>query len=323
MKLAHVFRTPAKTRWLALSIWLLIVLAPLVSGMHFFARAMRGDYPPQADSIGIPIFLHLLLFFPFELRSLRGLKSYQGGLFLFSFSRRRPWSALASTVGTIYPIGMWCLAMIVDGVQSGFYGTALFFILRAYAFLLLRAGLMRSYDMPFPISSRPFGIALGSNLGDREANLRRGVALLVERVHPTAIIAGGCYETAPVDCEPGTQAFLNSVIEIQAACTPAELHTHLQAVEQTMGRPVVREKNSPRSLDLDLLYAGDFVSDDPVLTLPHPRLHLRRFVLQPLADIRSELILPGHQRTIAEHLGALTDDPDEVRLVQKVWMKTV
>lgn len=170
---------------------------------------------------------------------------------------------------------------------------------------------------------RPFGIALGSNLGDREANLRRGVALLVERVHPTAIIAGGCYETAPVDCEPGTQAFLNSVIEIEAACTPEGLHTHLQAVEQAMGRPVVREKNSPRSLDLDLLYAGDFVSDDPVLIVPHPRLHLRRFVLQPLADIRPELILPGHQCSIAEHLAAITDDPGEVRLVQKVWMKTV
>ena len=181
-----------------------------------------------------------------------------------------------------------------------------------------------------PLSSTvnsPFGIALGSNLGDRAANLRRGVAMLVERVHPSVIIVGACYETAPVDCEPGTQAFLNSVIEIEAACTPQEMHAHLQAVELAMGRPAVREKNAPRSLDLDLLYAGDFVSDDPVLIVPHPRLHLRRFVLQPLADIRPGLILPGHQCSIAEHLAEhlaeLTDDPDEVRLVQKVWMKAV
>lgn len=168
-----------------------------------------------------------------------------------------------------------------------------------------------------------FGIAIGTNLGDRLANLQRGVALLVERVQPADVIAGGCYETAPVDCAPGTQAFLNSVIEIEAACTPQEMHAHLQAVELAMGRPAIREKNAPRSLDLDLLYAGDFVSDDPVLVVPHPRLHLRRFVLQPLADIRPALILPGHQRSIAEHLAALTDDPDEVRLVQKEWMKAV
>lgn len=167
------------------------------------------------------------------------------------------------------------------------------------------------------------GIALGTNLGDREANLRRGLELLIERVKPAMILAGGVYETAPVDCAPGTQAFLNSVIEIKAACTPQELQAHLQAIEQAMGRPAVRERNSPRSLDLDLLYAGDYVSDDPVLIVPHPRLHLRRFVLQPLADIRPELILPGHQRSIAEHLAALTDDPDEVRLVQKVWMKAL
>lgn len=173
------------------------------------------------------------------------------------------------------------------------------------------------------IANLPFGIAIGTNLGDREANLRSGFSMLSERVQPAVIIAGGVYETEPVDCEPGTQAFLNSVIEIEAACTPQEMHAHLQAIEQAMGRPAVRERNSPRALDLDLLYAGDYVSDDPVLIVPHPRLHLRRFVLQPLADIRPELILPGHQRSIAEHLAALTDDPDEVRLVQKVWMKAL
>lgn len=170
------------------------------------------------------------------------------------------------------------------------------------------------------VNSR-FGIAIGTNLGDREANLQRGLAMLIERAQPAVILAGGVYETEPVDCAPGTQAFLNSVVEIEAACTPQEMHAHLQAIEQAMGRPVLREKNSPRSLDLDLLYAGDFVSDDPVLIVPHPRLHLRRFVLQPLADIRPDLMLPGHTLTIAEHLAALTDDPASVRLIKKGWMK--
>ncbi len=164
-----------------------------------------------------------------------------------------------------------------------------------------------------------FGIALGSNLGDREANLKRGLQMLVERIRPSLVTAGGIYETEPVDCAPGTQAFLNTVVELEAAVSPRELHEHLQAVEQAMGRPALREKNSPRPLDLDLLYAGDFVSGDPVLIVPHPRLHLRRFVLQPLADIRPGLVLPGHSRSIAEHLAGLKDDPSEVRLLKKAW----
>jgi len=166
-----------------------------------------------------------------------------------------------------------------------------------------------------------FGIAIGTNLGDREANLQRGFAMLIERVQPVAVLAGGVYETEPVDCAPGTQAFLNSVIELEAACTPQGMHAHLQAIEQAMGRPSVREKNAPRSLDLDLLYAEDYVSDDPVLIVPHPRLHLRRFVLQPLADIRPDLVLPGHTLSITEHLTALQDDPASVRLIKKDWMK--
>jgi 2-amino-4-hydroxy-6-hydroxymethyldihydropteridine diphosphokinase len=166
-----------------------------------------------------------------------------------------------------------------------------------------------------------FGIALGTNLGNREWNLQRGLTLLMERVHPITILAGGLYETEPIDCVPGTQAFLNSVIELEAPCSPREMHVHLQAIEKAMGRPPVREKNAPRSLDLDLLYAGDFVSDDPALTVPHPRLHLRRFVLQPLVDIHSDLVLPRNTLTVSAHLAALTDDPDSVHLIKKAWMK--
>lgn len=148
-----------------------------------------------------------------------------------------------------------------------------------------------------------FGIALGSNLGDRAENIRRGIELLLERVPGVRLAASApVYETEPVDCAPGTQAFLNTVIEIEANCTPQELHAHLKAVESALGRPEQRERNSPRTLDLDLLYADDVVSDDPALTLPHPRLHLRRFVLQPLADIRPDLILPGQRQSVAKLL---------------------
>ena len=161
-----------------------------------------------------------------------------------------------------------------------------------------------------------FGIALGSNLGDRAANLRRGIDLLMLRVPDCRITAkGGVYETEPVNCAPDTQAFLNTVIEIEIPSTPRELYAHLAAVERELGRAAVREKNTPRTLDLDLLYAGDVVSDDPLLIIPHPRLHLRRFVLQPLADIRPNLKLPGQDRTIEEHLAALQDDPSCVKRV--------
>lgn len=151
-----------------------------------------------------------------------------------------------------------------------------------------------------------FGIALGSNLGDRAENMRRGVELLLARVPGIRLNASAqVYETEPVDCAPGTQAFLNTVIEVAADCLPHELHAHLKAIEQELGRPEQRERNSPRTLDLDLLYADDVVSDDPVLTLPHPRMHLRRFVLEPLADIRPELVLPGQKVSVGKLLAGL------------------
>lgn len=109
--------------------------------------------------------------------------------------------------------------------------------------------------------------------------------------------------------------FLNSVCEIAADVPPQELHQHLMKIESALGRPRIRGKNEPRTLDLDLLYAGDWVSDDPALTVPHPRLHLREFVLRPLADFRPNLVLPGQTQTIIELLAALPDDPD-MRLLE-------
>ena len=150
-----------------------------------------------------------------------------------------------------------------------------------------------------------FGIALGSNVGDRAENLRQGIAMLKSRLPGARIVTAPVYETAPVDCAPGTQAFLNTVIELEAELPPHELHAHLKAIETALGRPEQHERNSPRPLDLDILYADDLVLDDATLTIPHPRLHLRRFVLQPLADIRPDLILPLQTRSVAELLAKL------------------
>jgi 2-amino-4-hydroxy-6-hydroxymethyldihydropteridine diphosphokinase len=152
-----------------------------------------------------------------------------------------------------------------------------------------------------------FAIALGSNLGDRAANIQRGISLLLAAPVPGIRLNASApvYETEPVDCAPGTQAFLNTVIEVSADCTPHELHTQLKTIEHALGRPDQRERNSPRTLDLDMLYADGVISTDPALILPHPRMHLRRFVLEPLADIRPDLVLPSQTQTVAQLLSAL------------------
>ncbi len=158
-----------------------------------------------------------------------------------------------------------------------------------------------------------YGIAMGSNLGDRAANLRSGVAQILEAIPDARLKAeASLYETEPVDCAPGTQAFLNTVIEVESAIAPCDMREVLAGIEQAMGRPSDHGKNEPRTLDLDILYAGDWVSDDPVLIVPHPRLHERRFVLAPLAEIRGELTLPGFSQPVAKLLAGLGDDPSSV-----------
>ncbi len=161
-----------------------------------------------------------------------------------------------------------------------------------------------------------YGIALGSNLGDRLGNLRRGVQEMLERLEDGALLATApVYETEPVDCPPGSPGFFNTVIEIESSRSPHAVQRVLQSIERLLGRPEEREHHAPRPLDLDILYADEMLIDDEVLTLPHPRLHQRRFVLQPLADIRPSLVLPGQVLTVAELLAALTDDPASVLLV--------
>jgi 2-amino-4-hydroxy-6-hydroxymethyldihydropteridine diphosphokinase len=165
------------------------------------------------------------------------------------------------------------------------------------------------------------GIAVGSNVGDRLANLRCGVARLLEVV-PRAKLTGVAplYETAPVDCAPGTQAFLNSVVEIECALSPHELRELTAGVERWMGRPEWRERHAPRTLDLDLLYCGEAAVADEVLVIPHPRLGQRRFVLEPLAAIRADLVLPGQTATVGALLEALPGGGEVVRVRDGDWM---
>ena len=144
------------------------------------------------------------------------------------------------------------------------------------------------------------GLALGSNLGDRLAHLRTAVACLRHIATPgEPVLLALVYQTEPRHCPPGSPDFHNSAIEIDFQGTPHELLEKTRAIELQLGRRRDAPRNAPRTIDIDLLYLGDARVHDDSLILPHPRIGERRFVLQPLADIRPDLVLPGQTLTIA------------------------
>ena len=159
------------------------------------------------------------------------------------------------------------------------------------------------------------GIALGSNLGDRPANLQAAISCLREIAEPAApVLCAPIYQTEPRFCPAGSPRFLNTVVEITFEGTALELLEKNRAIEMRLGRQRGNERNAPRTIDIDLLYLGNETLDHPELTLPHPRIGERRFVLQPLADIRPQLILPGQHRSVSDLLAELaTDEPPLLR----------
>ena len=168
------------------------------------------------------------------------------------------------------------------------------------------------------------GIGLGSNLGDRLAHLRLARAHLLvcpefsaARPEDDAFLCASVYETDPVDCPPGSGAFLNTVLELPAlpSVPAAAVWRRLQASEALLGRSPGQARHAPRVIDLDLLYLGGLELATPELTLPHPRLRERNFVLAPLAEIRPDLILPGDPRPIVEVWRSSTHPGRVTRLI--------
>jgi 2-amino-4-hydroxy-6-hydroxymethyldihydropteridine diphosphokinase len=160
------------------------------------------------------------------------------------------------------------------------------------------------------------GIALGSNLGDRLAHLRAASKALREIATPgEPFLQASVYQTEPLLCPPGSPFFYNSVVEIAYEGDPFELLELTQTIERKLGRTGAPERNAPRVIDVDLLYFGDRIIDSENLVLPHPRIGERRFVLQPLAEIRPDLVLPGQTRTIASLLVTLvSQEPPLIRV---------
>ncbi|MFO7577511.1 MAG: 2-amino-4-hydroxy-6-hydroxymethyldihydropteridine diphosphokinase [Pelovirga sp.] len=160
-------------------------------------------------------------------------------------------------------------------------------------------------------------IGLGGNLGD-PLRCFREVRQSLSTAPATLVVASSpLYRTAPVGGPAGQPDYLNAVIELQTALPPNQLLTFCRHLEQSAGRRrTVRW--GPRTLDLDLLFVGDRVLSTPRLTLPHPRLHQRRFVLQPLCDLAAELIHPLFGLTVAALLTALPRD-EGVTQMQTDW----
>lgn len=159
------------------------------------------------------------------------------------------------------------------------------------------------------------GIALGSNIEPRLASLREAARRVQALALPnTPVLASRVYETTPVDCPPGSPPFLNAVMEITTSLDPTRLLEHLQKVEIDLGRPTNHGKNAPRPIDLDILYCDDLTLFSEKLTIPHPRLAVRRFVLQPLSDIRPDLRPSGSPKSVAEFLESLGES-EELKLI--------
>ncbi len=164
------------------------------------------------------------------------------------------------------------------------------------------------------------GIALGSNLGNRLVHLREARDLLCKLVEPKSLyLQAPIYQFLPVDCSDNSPDFFNTVVEIEYIDEPYDLLVQTQGIEFHMGRESVHGHNAPRIIDLDILYFGDVVKREDILTIPHPRLTSRLFVLQPLSDIRPNLVLAGDDVTVSEHLKHLESDEPALTLVQTTW----
>jgi 2-amino-4-hydroxy-6-hydroxymethyldihydropteridine diphosphokinase len=158
-----------------------------------------------------------------------------------------------------------------------------------------------------PDFGRMVFIALGSNLGNSREILNQAFSSLQE-FSDSSLLKSSFFETEPVDCPPGSPNFINAVAAItpRPVETPESLLKKLQKIEKEFGRTPKKVLNEARPLDLDLVAFGNEIRNTPELTLPHPRAHLRQFVLQPLAEIAPDLVLPGQGETAAKLFRQLT-----------------
>lgn len=163
------------------------------------------------------------------------------------------------------------------------------------------------------------GLSLGSNLGDRVAHMREARDRMASRPDVRLLAQSPLYETEPVGVSDAYRdlKFLNAVLIVESARSPSEWLSFLHELEYDMGRERQGDRNAPRPIDVDILYAGDQCIDGGGLVVPHPRWAQRRFVVQPLADVRPDLILPGAGRSVRDILSRLVGE--DVTLFASDW----
>ena len=158
-------------------------------------------------------------------------------------------------------------------------------------------------------------IAIGSNLGDSRKVCLEAMARL-QKLSDEPMLKSSLWQTSPVHCPPGSPNFVNAVVGLvpENGETPESLLKKLRDLEMELGRVPKKVMNEPRPLDLDLIAFGSEMRNTPVLTLPHPRAHLRKFVLQPLNEIAPDLVLAGQGRAVSRLLAEVVSSEVLVKL---------
>jgi 2-amino-4-hydroxy-6-hydroxymethyldihydropteridine diphosphokinase len=164
------------------------------------------------------------------------------------------------------------------------------------------------------------GLSLGSNISNRLDNLKeaRRRILATSGVRPVA--QSPVYKTEPVGVKPEYQhlEFLNAMLIVDSPGVAQECYNQMRKIEEDMGRHRSLDRYTPRLIDIDIVYIDNLSIENGKLVIPHPLWVTRRFVVQPLADIRPDLILPGTDKTVAQILAALPEKED-VTLLTRTW----
>ncbi len=154
------------------------------------------------------------------------------------------------------------------------------------------------------------GFSLGSNLNNRKRLLVQAKTLLLSAPRTHFLDQSPIYETTPVDVKPEYQnmAYLNSIVILESELPLESWLSYIGKIEDNLGRIRSKDRNSPRPIDIDIIYAGDQIIDSGGLEVPHPRWAERRFVVQPLCDVRPTLVIPESHKPAAEILQSLPPD---------------
>jgi 2-amino-4-hydroxy-6-hydroxymethyldihydropteridine diphosphokinase len=164
------------------------------------------------------------------------------------------------------------------------------------------------------------GFSLGSNLYNRKRLLMQAKNLLLSAPRTSFVDQSPIYETTPVDVKPEYQnmAYLNSVVIVESELPLESWCSYIGKIEKNLGRERTEDRNAPRPIDIDMIYADGQVVDSGGLEVPHPRWAKRRFVVQPLCDVRPELVLPEEHQSVSDILQALPPD-EEMSLFEERW----